>query len=183
MIEQVLAERFHAVVVDEPPMGRDPDEFVDRLIRRGRSRLAVGAALGVAVIATATVVVTTTFGGATPVHRAAAPPPPTLAPTSRPVAVTAHSGPSGTFEVYPVPLPDGATLLGFVLDQPGTDLATVQVRLDDSVLFEEDVAGSDDVAYRFAKPIVVAAGQVLAVAMRCWKSDGECRAEVTFSTR
>ncbi|MFC4858883.1 hypothetical protein [Actinophytocola glycyrrhizae] len=39
MLEQHLAERFRAVVADEPPFRVDPDELVDRLLRAGSTVL------------------------------------------------------------------------------------------------------------------------------------------------
>ncbi len=58
MIEQRIADRFRTAVLDEPPLGFDPDEVVDRAKRRQRHRTAVGAsalvtigvALGAAVV-------------------------------------------------------------------------------------------------------------------------------------
>lgn len=60
MIEERLADRMRAVLADEPPLGFDPDEVVDRAVRlrRGR-RSTVAAAAAVLAIAVAAAVVTT----------------------------------------------------------------------------------------------------------------------------
>lgn len=56
-----MSERMHAAVLDEPPMGFDPDEVVNRAVRRQRNRrTVVGAATAVAIMATASTLV---FGG------------------------------------------------------------------------------------------------------------------------
>jgi hypothetical protein len=59
-IEKRLADRMHAAVADEPPLGFDPDEVVDRagrLRRRRSGYTAAGAATATAVLAVAAVTV------------------------------------------------------------------------------------------------------------------------------
>jgi hypothetical protein len=59
VIEEQLADRFRAAVADEPPMGFDPDDLVDRAARTHRRRsavLAASAAAALVVLATVAVI-------------------------------------------------------------------------------------------------------------------------------
>lgn len=60
MIEEELQDRMRAAVADEPPLGFDPDELVDRASRRRRrsTLAAVGATGGVLTVAVAAVLFT-----------------------------------------------------------------------------------------------------------------------------
>jgi hypothetical protein len=54
MTEQQMTDRFREAVADEPPLGFDPDEVIDRAIKRGRRRtvvVAVAAATCVEAVA------------------------------------------------------------------------------------------------------------------------------------
>src|SRR5437588_13080798 len=53
MIEQTVRDRFRDAVAGEPPLGFDPDEVVDRAIRRGRRRKAVWAIAAATCVETA----------------------------------------------------------------------------------------------------------------------------------
>jgi hypothetical protein len=64
VIEQRIADRFRTAVLDEPPLGFDPDEVVDRAKRRQRHRRAIGAsALATIGVALAAVAVFAASGG------------------------------------------------------------------------------------------------------------------------
>ena len=62
MNETQLEDRMHEALLDEPPLGFDPDEVVDRAVRLQRRRrltlATAGAAAGVLVLAAAAVVAT-----------------------------------------------------------------------------------------------------------------------------
>jgi hypothetical protein len=63
MTEHQLADRMRAAVAGEPPLGFDPDEVVDRAIRRSRRRAgATATALGTVTLAVAAVAVTSALG-------------------------------------------------------------------------------------------------------------------------
>lgn len=60
MIEQQMSERMRDAVLDEPPLGFDPDEMVTRASRRQRHRRATtGAAAAVVAVAVSAVLVGT----------------------------------------------------------------------------------------------------------------------------
>jgi hypothetical protein len=64
VIEERIADRFRQAVLDEPPLGFDPDEVVDRARQRQRHRRAVGAsALATVGVALAAVAVFAASGG------------------------------------------------------------------------------------------------------------------------
>jgi hypothetical protein len=63
MIEKELADRMRSVLADEPPLGFDPDEVVDRAGRRRRTTFATVGATGV-VLAIAVTAAVMTRGGA-----------------------------------------------------------------------------------------------------------------------
>jgi hypothetical protein len=199
MIEQQLAERFRAAVDDEPPLGFDPDEFVDRLFRRRRRRQALGSALGVVAVATAAVAGVTTFGNrdgdpAPPSYGVAAPPTVTSTPppkvtepslTDENVNAVTPAAPRGKFTLFPVP---GRTdvdryLYHVTIRTKGRAEGLVQVRIDDVVNVEEELSPADTRELHFDAPIPVPAGANVAVAISCGKSaadDGLCRAGVSF---
>jgi hypothetical protein len=66
MIEEQLADRMRAVLADEPPLGFDPDEVVDRAGRRRRSTFAVIGVTGAVLAVAVTAVVATSSGGGGP---------------------------------------------------------------------------------------------------------------------
>jgi hypothetical protein len=66
MMEDHLAERFRAAVADEPPLGFDTDDVVDRAARSGQHRaavVAVGAAAATVLLAGVTVMQLVRGGG------------------------------------------------------------------------------------------------------------------------
>jgi hypothetical protein len=201
MIEQQLAERFRAVVGDEPPLGFDPDELVDGILRRRRRRQAVGAALGVALIATTAVAGVAVFADGAP---RPATPPPTLstaplstAPPSDPgvdftsadfhVRADAALAPAGQFQVFPER--GGGdnlrrTVDDFLISTEDGDDGTLQIRRDDEVLFEITLGEATTMDYHLNDPFVFEPDQRAVVAVNCVRTaaaDGVCRSGVTFS--
>lgn len=63
MIEKHLADRMRSALTDEPPLGFDPDELVDRARRRRRSSFAAAGAAAVVLAIAVTAAVTTRAGG------------------------------------------------------------------------------------------------------------------------
>ena len=55
MIEQQVADRFRDAVADEPPLGFDPDDVIDRAIKRGRRRKVVWAVAAATMVEAAAV--------------------------------------------------------------------------------------------------------------------------------
>jgi hypothetical protein len=200
VIEQQLAERFRAVVGDEPPLGFDPDEFVDRLFRRRRRRQAIGTALAVVVVATAAVAGVTTLGEpAPPGYGAAAvatpsasvsidatpPPAADLELTDEYVGAVSRVLPAGKFSLFRVPGTSRADRLLYYVGVKTNGLAqgVVQVRVDDVVEVEVDLSVADRENVPLAVPVEVPAGAELTVALSCVKSpatDKVCQAGVTF---
>lgn len=190
MIEQQLAERFRAVVGDEPPLGIHPDELVDRLLRQRRRRQAIG----VMAVATAAVAGVTTFGGSqrtdpTPTYRVAAPP--TATPPPRPAlndeSVDAVAGvlPGGKFLTFPVPGRRDVDrfLHHLTVATSGLDKGMLQVRQDDRVFLEVPPGAAEKRDFDYDAPIAVPAGHEVTVAVNCVRTsaaDGLCRAGVTF---
>jgi hypothetical protein len=195
MIEQHLAERFKAVVGDEPPLGFDPDALVDGLLRRRRHRQAIGAALGVALIATTAVAGVAMFGGGA--QRPASPLPTlvTLPPTSMGMDLTVadfHIGadaavaPVGQFQVFAERTGGDLRrrISDFLISVEEGDKGTLQVRRDDEVLFESTLEDALTMDYHFMDPFVFEKGQRAVVAVNCVATaaaDGVCRSGVTFS--
>jgi hypothetical protein len=63
VIEKQLADRMQSALTDEPPLGFDPDELVDRARHRRRSTFATAGASGVVLAIAVTAVVMTGTGG------------------------------------------------------------------------------------------------------------------------
>src|SRR5262245_34221227 len=63
MIEEQLGDRMRAVLADEPPLGFDPDELVDRAGRSRRQRRTTVAAAGAVLVVAVSAVVATSGGG------------------------------------------------------------------------------------------------------------------------
>lgn len=63
MIEKQLADQMRSALADEPPLGFDPDELVDRARRRRRAAFATAGASGVVLAVAVTAVVVSGGGG------------------------------------------------------------------------------------------------------------------------
>lgn len=172
MLEQQLAERFRAVVDDEPPLALDPDELVDRLRRTRRRRLGVAATLGVVMATTVAVGGAAAAGG--------------LRPTAQAPEVTiAATVPAGAHDVVPEQREHGAVrfVRSFLVDAAPTDTGTLEIRRDDDVLFRAELAMLDAYDYRPIDPVVLKPGQRVLIAVSCRRPTArECRVDVTFST-
>ena len=186
MLEQQLAERFRAVVDDEPPFVLDPDELVDRLLRGRRRRLGVATALGVVVVATIAVG-GAAVGGASVGQRAASPPPAPVTPTvASPADVTiAATVPAGSYDIVPEQREQEyvRSVSDFLVDAVPTDRGTVEIWLDGDVLFQADLAKVDAYVFRPAEPVLLKPGQRVLVAVKCARTlsrAGECHVDVTF---
>lgn len=105
MIEQRIADRFRSAVLDEPPLGFNPDDVVDRAKRRQRHRRAVMATAlatgGVAVAAVAVFAASTT-------HQ--------IGTAGPGVATTSETKPSPSFPAG-VPQPKILDEVGALLDE------------------------------------------------------------------
>lgn len=182
MLEQQLTERFRAVVENEPPFELDPDELVDRLLRRRRRRLGLATALGVVVVAT--IAVGGAAVGASAGQRAAAPP---SAPVTAPADVTiAATVPSGSRDVVAEQRKQESvrSVSDFVVDAVPTDLGTLEILRDGDVLFQADLGRLDAYVFRPAEPVLLKPGQRVLVAVTCKRTlsrTGACQADVTFS--
>lgn len=111
MIEQQIEDRLRAAVADEPPLGFDPDELVDRAVRLRRRRRSVLASVG-ATSAIALVAVAVVVTGRTDQSQVAA-----TSPQPPPSATSSTAG--------GCPGPGGVPPLGF----PGSEAAVA--RLDE----------------------------------------------------
>lgn len=181
MIEQQVAERFRAAVDDEPPLELDPDELVDRLLRRTRRRQGLATALGVTVVATAAVGGAALLGGTG--QRPAAEPtvPASTTPTSVDVRISA-TVPTGTREVLTARRQAGVRAVSeFLVDAVPTDQGTLEIRRDDEVLFTSQLARLDTYRFRPKLPVHLKPGQRVVVAVSCRLSRGDgCRVDVTY---
>jgi hypothetical protein len=191
VLEQQLAERFRAAVDDEPPFELDPDELVDRLLRSRRRRLGLATALGVVVVATIAVggaAVSGAAGGA-PVGGAAAgqpttPAAPATATTPAEVTVAA-AVPAGSVDVVAEQREQKSvrSVSDFLVDAEPTDRGTLEIRRDDDVLFQADLAMLDAYVFRPVEPLLLKPGQRVLVAVTCARTlsrTGACHADVTF---
>lgn len=199
MLEQQLAERFRAVVDEEPPLALDPDELVDRLLRTRRRRQGMATALSVVVIATIAVGGVAAAGG-----QRAAPPLPTvtrLPVATQPTVEVQPSAPPASADVtIAATVPAGGydivaeqrkyesvrSVAGFLVDAVPTDKGTLEIRRDGDVLFQADLAKLDAYAFRPAEPVVLKPGQRVLVAVTCHRTvsrAGGCHVDVTFSVR
>jgi hypothetical protein len=192
-IEQQLAERFHAVVGDEPPLAVDPDELVDRLFRRRRRRQAVGTALGVVAVAMAAATGVTVLGerstepaagyGVAARPTATTPPSTAMPLVEETVQVTTRPVPRGKFQRFEV---QGSVaydryLYGLTVETKETAHGVLEVRVADVAVFVVELGATGEQYYDLG--VAVAAGQVVTVGFHCGKAmaaDGLCRAGVTF---
>jgi hypothetical protein len=186
VLEQQLAERFRAVVDDEPPFVLDPDELVDRLLRGRRRRLGMATALGVVVVATIAVG-GAAVGGASVGQRAASPPPAPVTPTvAAPADVTiAATVPAGSYDIAAEQREQEyvRSVSDFLVDAVPTDRGTVEIWLDGDVLFQADLAKVDAYVFRPAEPVLLKPGQRVLVAVKCARTlsrAGGCHVDVTF---
>jgi hypothetical protein len=184
VLEQHLAERFRAAVDDEPPFVMEPDELVDRLLRRRRRRLGMATALGVVVVATIAVG-GAVVGGASVGQRAAAPPPaPATVPASADVTIAA-TVPAGDYDIVAEQRTQESvrSVSDFLVDAVPTDRGTLEIWRDGDVLFQAELAKLDAYVFRPAEPVLLKPGQRVLVAVRCARTlsrAGECQVDVTF---
>jgi hypothetical protein len=185
VIEQQVAERFRAVVDDEPPFALTPEELVDRLLRRKRRRQGLATALSVVVAAVGGAALLGGTGrppAAAPTIASSPAPAPTVPPSTADVRISA-TVPVGSRAVLPAGREDGVRAVSeFLVDSGPADQGTVEIRRDDQVLFRSQLAGLDAHRFRPELPVVLKPGQRVVVAVSCRLSgDDGCRVDVTFS--
>jgi hypothetical protein len=186
VLEQQLTERFRAVVDDEPPLAVDPDELVDRLLRRRRRRLGVATALGVVVVATIAVGGAAVSGAAAGDQRAASPSPAPVTVAPPPDVTIAASVPAGSYDVVAEQRKQDSlrSVSEFLVDAVPTDLGMLEIMRDGDVLFQADLAKVDAYVFRPVEPVLLKPGQRVLVAVQCKRTlarAGECHVDVTFS--
>lgn len=190
MLEHQLTERFRAVVADEPPLTLDPDELVDRLLRRRRRRLGAATAVGVVVVATIAIggaaLGGAAAGGAAAGGQRAASPPPAPTTVAAPANVTiAATVPAGSYDLVAEQRKQESvrSVSDFLVDAVPTDRGTLEIRRDGDVLFHADLAKLDAYVFRPREPVVLKPGQRVLVAVTCERTlsrTGTCRVDVTF---
>lgn len=179
MIEQQVADRFQEAVADEPPLGFDPDDVIDRAIKRGRRRKVVWAVAAATVVEAVVVWAVAATPGADTSQTAAARPAPAPAPVVQP--------PSPTFELTgfertltldnPTDLrPAGSELMfkDLRVRNPDGDSGTLRLKKGNDVAFEISLANFRDYDMHYVEPVTAAAGVPVTLTVDCTASLHGC---------
>jgi hypothetical protein len=182
MIEQQVTDRFRDAVVDEPPLGFDPDDVIDRAIKRtGRRKVVLAVAAATMVEAVAVWAFSGTSGGDGQVRAARPAPAPVPAPDPAPAPPTV----SGTLTAFEQVLtvsdamlaePANATVYvhNLVVHNPDGAQGTAQLKRTNGAVFEISIDSFRDYDMHFNEPIVAYSSMPLSFNTICHPSAHDC---------
>jgi hypothetical protein len=176
MIEQQVADRFQEAVANEPPLGFDPDDVIDRAIKRSRRRKVVWAVAAATVVEAAVVWAIPGGGsGGGAIEPAARPTPP---PGQQTITLTGFEEALSSSRPLLLPRVDPPELMirQIVVRNPAMDDGSIQLKRGNEVLEEislhrmtEYTTGDD------TKPLMVPGGEAVTLTVNCTGSANACQ--------
>ena len=187
MIEQQVADRFRDAVTDEPPLGFDPDDVIDRAIKRTRRRRVVwGVAAATMVEAVAVWALASTPGSAGHDQVQAGGQPSGSAPA--PAEASPSPAPGFTFRMTAFeatltldnPLAVRAAeeeldVHELVVLNPDGDDGSIQLKRADGVMEEISLHSMSRYNSKYPQPLTAEPGVPVTLAVNCSQSAHQCR--------
>jgi hypothetical protein len=182
MIEQQVADRFQDAVANEPPLGFDPDDVIDRAIKRGRRRKVVWAVAAATAVEAAVVWTLATMprGSGDEVTAGGHNPGPMLDVASA-QPTYAYDGTTYFADLTPdrpqAPLRSGRSLFinAFTITNVDRDRGSIQLKLGDQVLYEVPLDGSGYYNRILDHGFTADDGVPVSLVTRCESSARGCR--------